>query len=219
MFCISDTGIGIPKDKLAVIFNKFTQIKGEVGSFNGTGLGLPIVKNLLSLYDAKIKVESEKNKGSKFYFTIELKQAKLKKIKKNKPLITEIIPSRYHIHIVEDNHINQIVTKKVLLNKGFRCSVSQNGWEAIENVKNHDYDLVLMDINMPGIDGIETAKRIKKVKPQLIIIALTASDDTVVKNKIYESGMSDLIIKPYDVQYFHQIILKNILNIKKHIVS
>jgi len=114
------------------------------------------------------------------------------------------------ILIVDDNKINQVVTKRILQNKGYQCDVAEDGLDAIDVLKENTYDLILMDINMPRIDGIETTRRIRETDKKTPIIALTAVEEDQVRDRIYEAGMNDFIIKPYDLAEFHQIILKNL---------
>ncbi|WP_282067861.1 response regulator [Olleya namhaensis] len=116
------------------------------------------------------------------------------------------------ILIVDDNRINQIVTKKMLDKEDVICAVASNGDDAIAMIKTNAYDAVLMDINMPGKDGIETTKEIRQFNTTLPIIALTAVEIEEARSIIFNSGMTDFVVKPYDVKKFKQVIIKHIIN-------
>ena len=119
--------------------------------------------------------------------------------------------SQKSILIVEDNHINQLVTKKILEKEGVYCEIAENGEEAISMVKANSYDLVLMDINMPIKNGIEASQGIRTFNTTIPIIALTAVEVEEIRYRIFECGMNDIIVKPYDVAKFRQTIAKNLL--------
>ena len=214
-FTIKDTGIGIAKDKHESVFDEFSQVDSLNYNGNGSGLGLPIVKKLLALSNSKIILESNLGEGSIFTFTLTFEV--LEKVLKNNSFIKfdDSILKDKEILIVEDNRINQIVTQKILEQKGIICSIAENGNEAIEKIKQNDYDLVLMDINMPVKNGIEASKEIRKFNKTIPIIALTAVEIEEMRNNIYMSGMNDIIVKPYDISKFIDALIKNIsLNMK-----
>ncbi len=214
-FTIKDTGIGIAKNKHDSVFDEFTQVDSLSYSGNGSGLGLPIVKKLLALSNSEIHLESELGKGAIFSFTLIFEV--LEKAIQDDLLIkfdVSILKDK-KILIVEDNRINQIVTRKILEQKDIICSIAENGEEAIEKIKQNDYDLVLMDINMPVKNGIEASKEIRKFNKTIPIIALTAVEIEEMRNNIYMSGMNDIVVKPYDISKFMDVIIKNIsLNMK-----
>ena len=114
------------------------------------------------------------------------------------------------ILIVEDNRINQMVTKKILQKSNAICSIAENGEEAVRMAKESGYDLILMDINMPKKNGMEAAREIRTFNTHIPILALTAVEVEEMRHQIYESGMNDIIVKPYDITKFTQTILKNI---------
>lgn len=211
-FEIKDDGPGIPASKRKMIFEEFSQLDNSNYNYQGTGLGLPIVKRLLKLFNSKIKLESKEGEGSAFSFCINFKiDNTVQKI------ITEIQDTysfeesgKKRILIVDDNRINQVVTRRILEKKDLECEVAGDGHQAIEKVKKEHFDLILMDVNMPGISGLEASKEIRKFNSEIPILALTAVEVEEIRDEIQTAGMSDIIIKPYDVQQFYQIVFKNL---------
>ncbi|MFD2561159.1 ATP-binding protein [Aquimarina rubra] len=210
-FEIKDDGRGIPFDKQEIIFDKFSQADSKDHT-TGTGLGLHIVKNLVNLHGGDIKIKSSPGEGATFYFTIpfEIDSSIQEKNQINNaqdyiPLLNE---KDYKILIVEDNKINQIVTKNVLKTKGYNSEIADDGLIAIEMVKKNEYDLILMDLNMPNMGGMESTKNIREFNYDIPIIALTASDtnDTVQAILHPDSGFNDFLRKPYkNEEFFHKI--------------
>lgn len=194
---VSDTGIGIKEKDLQKIFENFVQIERKQGDYQGTGLGLPIVKKLVTLFGGNINVESVENKGTKFSFTIELEY--LNEMPRDNIFNEEnnSMEKELKILIVEDNKINQIVTKKIIERKNYSCTIAESGYEALELLKSNAFDVILMDINMPVIDGYETSKLIRELGIQTPIIALTAFERSEVEIKAKQFGISDVIIKPF----------------------
>ena len=213
LFEIKDNGEGIGKEKQKAIFENFTQGSTQINrKFGGTGLGLSIVKNLLSLLNSEIELESDLGKGSTFTFelqfeaeTLETKPAEPVAPSKDIVLTNDIMKDK-NILIVEDNKINQMITRKILEKNKVICDVADNGTIAIEKVQNNEFDLILMDIHMPGISGIEATIEIRKFNPDIPIIALTAVtlDDNL--DEFYMNGFNDIIPKPYKTEeFFHKI--------------
>ena len=212
-FVIEDDGPGIPKDKQQQIFEKFSQLDRNYNhEYQGTGLGLSITKNLLNVFGSSIELESEEDKGSKFSFeiTFEIDQSKQEEFDVNNiNQIVELQEGR-RILIAEDNKINQIVTKNILTKEGYDCHIVENGQLAVEAVKFEKFDLVLMDLNMPVMNGDEATVEIRKFDSEIPIVALTASVIEEVEERLMHAGMSDIIIKPYDNYEFFQIITKHL---------
>ena len=211
-YIIKDDGVGIPKDKQATIFDNFSQVKNNTSEYQGTGLGLSIVKKLIDLYNSKITIVSEEGQGSEFSFVLVTKRTKqhtveTPQLNKYKDIGTT---TKLNILIVDDNKINRIVTKNILDKKGYTSDVAVNGLEAIDAVKNNIYDLVLMDVNMPEMGGLEATENIRKFNTSTPIVALTAVEDKEMITEAKESGMNDLIVKPYDTHVFYQTIIKNV---------
>lgn len=209
-FSIEDDGIGIPIDKQDSVFEKFVQLRPIEKNYQGTGLGLSIVKQLLALFDSDITLKSEENNGTEFTFTIVLEESCESSLKSANTPIKNVDTIEKSILIVDDNKINRVITKRILQTKGYICDVAEDGIEAIDKLKGTQYDLILMDINMPKIDGIETTKRIRETNKVTPIVALTAVEEDQIKDRIRDAGMNDFIIKPYDLAEFHQIVLKNL---------
>ncbi|OAB80062.1 hypothetical protein ULVI_04795 [Cochleicola gelatinilyticus] len=210
-FYVKDTGIGIPKEKQDTIFEEFSQANSVNYNYQGTGLGLPIVKKLLSLSNSEIALESEPGMGSLFSFSLTYDVNQKVAVESGGPTLLDyatLVAKR--ILIVDDNRINQTVTKKILEKNNMICSIAENGEQAIHSVRENEYDLVLMDINMPLKNGMEATREIREFNTKIPIVALTAVEVEEMRNKIFDSGMNDIIVKPYDVKKFIQTILKNI---------
>lgn len=209
-FYIRDTGMGIPKEKQDSIFEEFSQLKDTNSEYRGTGLGLPIVKKLLKLSNSEIHLQSEYGKGSMFTFTLDFGVAE----EQIQAVATSALDPNSlkgkRVLIVEDNRINQTVTKKILEKNKIDCVIAENGLQAVECVRKDIFDLVLMDINMPIMNGMEATKEIRTFNKNIPIVALTAVEVEEMRLEIMNSGMNDIVVKPYDVTKFIQIILKNI---------
>lgn len=209
-FYVKDTGIGIPKEKQETIFEEFSQANSVNYNYQGTGLGLPIVKKLLALSNSEISLESEPGMGSLFSFSLKYQVNQKVEVQTGPTLIDYATLVAKRILIVDDNRINQTVTKKILEKNNMICSIAENGEQAIHSVRENEYDLVLMDINMPLKNGMEATREIREFNTEIPIVALTAVEVEEMRFKIYDSGMNDIIVKPYDVKKFIQTILKNI---------
>ena len=211
-FSVKDNGLGISKEKQKDIFNEFTQDSGSA-KFQGTGLGLSIVKRLLDLHDAPIDLKSKKNQGTEFKFSILYDIAKEEELKiETKETIIDKTLDGGHVLVVDDNKINRLVTKKVLERSNFVCSTAENGKIATEMIENEVFDLVLMDLNMPVMDGFEATAHVRKFNKTIPIIALTATDLSQIEGNIYDKGFTDLIIKPYKDDDFIEVVKKNFLD-------
>lgn len=215
-FEVEDNGIGIPKEKHESIFDEFSQLDDLQSENKGTGLGLPIVRKLLNKMGSDIALKSEPGQGSIFTFTIEFAEATLlqvigKREAKNSKSDSELTNLKdLRILIVDDNKINRLVTRRVLENQNATTFEAQNGEEALERARKHHFDMILMDINMPGMNGYETTKAIRVFDKSTPIIALTAAEASYVKQKVKESGMNDVITKPYNLKKFSDVIAKEI---------
>ncbi len=212
-FEVIDTGIGIPADKLENIFESFTQASADTTrKYGGTGLGLTITKRLLQLMGSEIKVSSEPGKGSTFYFSLSFKNSS-KLLKQEAPgegyqklkALTGI-----RLLIAEDNPINVILAKQFMKQWDVECDIAENGEIALMLVKTNNYDMVLMDLQMPEMDGYKTTQEIRKLPEQkyqlLPIIALTASAMLDIKDHAFTVGMNDYLSKPFNPNELHRKI-------------
>ncbi len=211
-FAVIDTGIGISQDELIKIFDSFSQASSDTTrKFGGTGLGLAITKRLLDLQKSKIEVESTPGKGANFFFDLGFGISSRQTEKEVKSNIDQIVPDNLketHILLAEDNPMNVLVARKFLLKWDVILDVANNGKIAVEKALACDYDLVLMDLEMPVMDGYQAATEIKKKKPDLPIIALTASATTDVQEKVFQIGMKHFITKPFNPNDLYNSILK-----------
>jgi signal transduction histidine kinase/ActR/RegA family two-component response regulator len=207
-FIVKDTGIGIPQDKQEKIFESFEQAtNGTVRRFGGTGLGLSIVKQLVEMQDGKVYVESKPGKGSDFHFRLSFLKAKKKYVKVEKPKEKtdkpEIIPKSGNgkkVLVVEDNLVNQMLVIKVLQKQGYETDVAENGRQAINKFVKADYDIILMDLQMPEMDGYEATiniRKLKSYKKDVPIIAMTAHTIKGEYERCLGIGMNDYISKPF----------------------
>lgn len=216
-FAVEDTGIGIPKEKFDHIFKSFTQAADNTTRlYGGTGLGLSITKNLVELHHSKIQLSSEVGVGSTFAFEIvfnlgQVIRPKTKAKIENNLSIKEGLENR-SILLAEDNKINQLVAKKILSKWKVKLDIANDGEEVLEYLEKQAYDVILMDIHMPRMDGYQATKAIRALdneKAKTPIIALTASDYSISEN-IRKSGMDDFLAKPFNPNELHNRICKAI---------
>jgi CheY-like chemotaxis protein/two-component sensor histidine kinase len=211
-FSVVDTGIGISKENQQLIFESFSQEDSSISrKFGGTGLGLAISKELIEMLGGTIQLDSEKGKGSRFYFSLPLDIGNIENIKtleldEDKKLDL----SNVKILIAEDHKINQFYIKSVLANWNNIPDIAENGLEAIEMVKIKAYDIVFMDKEMPEMSGIE-ATRIMRTQLNVIIpiIALTAATLPETLEELRQSGITDIVIKPFQPNDLLATILKH----------
>jgi signal transduction histidine kinase/CheY-like chemotaxis protein len=209
-FEIVDTGIGIPEDKLQSVFESFSQGSIEVNrKYGGTGLGLTIVKKLIELLGGEIKLKSEVGKGSTFTFKLNFKINKepLEAIEEAKAYSDKQLKHK-SILLIEDNKINQMITRKMLENKAIGCEIIDNGEDAVELLKVKSFDMILMDVHLPGINGTTATKLIREFDKTTPIIALTAISLDENRDMLLSYGMNDVITKPFVPDEFYSIIAK-----------
>lgn len=208
-FAVKDTGIGIPQNKIASIFDNFQQATSSTSRlYGGTGLGLAIVKQLVEAQSGSIQVESKINLGSTFSFTLSF-------LKTNTKTESETIFAKLDsgiknikVLVVEDIVLNQLLMKTILDDFGFECDIADNGKIAIEKLKNNAYDIILMDLQMPEMNGFEATAYIRNTMNYMIpIIALTADVTTVDLKKCKALGMNDYIAKPVDEKLLYNKIV------------
>lgn len=212
-FEVSDNGIGIPQDKLSYIFETFTQAKPDVSrKYGGTGLGLAITKKLLDLHGSEIIVNSREGEGATFSFSIRFGKV----LAEPDILVPEITGSfaGKRILVVDDSDVNLLIARRLLGKWGFDLDFASDGQGAIEKIVANTYDLVFMDIRMPGMDGFETTALIREMPGDYFknvpIIALTASTLADEYVKFEASGMNGHILKPFKPEEIRNIISVNI---------
>ena len=207
-FSVEDTGIGIAQEGMGSLFQSFSQIDPSISrKYGGTGLGLAISKRLVEFMGGRIWAESDPGKGSIFHFTIIVKAAQRNQIislKSHEQSLSIPLKDRQRpikVLLAEDNLINQKVALKMLRKIGLEADLAANGQEVLSALEHELYDLVLMDVQMPEMDGIEAAKRIREKWPKVPkIIALTAFALEGDREKCIEAGMDDYISKPIQIQ-------------------
>jgi PAS domain S-box-containing protein len=212
-FAVTDTGIGIKAEKLAYIFDRFTQAESDTTrKYGGTGLGLAITKRLLEMQGSQIGVDSRPGEGSRFFFSLAFRKGDEDSPVRDRYAYTTTarLLDRVQLLLVEDNEINRKVATKFLNKWGIQPDYAHNGVQAIEKIREKEYDLILMDLQMPEMDGYEAARIIRETKAQqgIPIIALTASAMHDVAQKIFDAGMNDFVMKPFHPDDLYQKIAK-----------
>ncbi|MDP4716860.1 MAG: ATP-binding protein [Flavobacteriales bacterium] len=205
-FTVTDTGIGIDQEKLKTIFEFFSQEDNTITRrFGGTGLGLAISKSIAELLGGEIKVESEKNVGSTFKFSLTMPEAAEQE--KNVAVALSDLTGK-NVLIVEDNELNRFLAVTILKKWNANIHIAENGEEAVAAVKNKEIDIVLMDIQMPVMDGVAASIAIRnELNSNVPIIALTANALESEKEKCWQAGMNEYITKPYNPNYLLEKII------------
>lgn len=216
-FEVTDTGVGIPKEKIHHIFESFTQADESVTRrYGGTGLGLSIVKQLVELQEGELYVNSVESKGTKFTFIIPYESGKIQDLVQPESSQNKDAPTHsfegVKVLLVEDNDINRLYALNIL--KKWKCEVdgAENGYIALEKLRSNEYDIILMDIQMPIMDGYEATKNIRSTFPEpknkIPIIALTANAIKGDNEKCLEIGMNDYLPKPFQPEDLYASISK-----------
>ena len=215
-FSVADSGVGIPEERKKELFQKFTQVDTSITrKFGGTGLGLAISKKLVNMMGGEIGVESKLGKGSKFWFTVRLKQCDSIPKEHKKPLPSKKVKIDHYtkradkkshkVLVVDDNVINQQILLSMLEKFGITAEAVNNGKEAVEALSTKPFDLVFMDIQMPVMDGMEATRQIRSgdspvINPDITIIALTAHAFKEEVEKFFQCGMDDHLAKPVTLE-------------------
>ena len=212
-FSITDTGIGIPENKLEDIFGAFQQATSDTSLlFGGTALGLTIVKQLVENQGGTLIVTSKIGEGSNFSFVLDFKKTEIDKATKPDTEITPTIKN-LKILVVEDVNLNQLLIRIILEDFGIEVDLADNGMIAIEKLQINNYDIILMDLQMPEMNGFEATEYIRnKMNSQIPIIALTADVTTMDVEKCKANGMNDYISKPIDEKLLYKKIIKYLPN-------
>ncbi len=205
-FSVRDTGIGIPAEKQDKIFDSFSQADGSTTRrYGGTGLGLSISRRLVTMMNGRLWLESEAGKGSTFHFTAEFG---LEPVAVNRSLATLHAPGEkesrpylpLHILVAEDNKVNQTLAKRLLEKQGHTVVVAGDGRQALQAFERERFDVILMDVQMPGMDGLEATAAIRAARSQIPIIAMTAHAMAGDRERCLAAGMDDYISKPIHVE-------------------
>ncbi len=214
-FTVTDTGIGIPKDRLEYVFEDFTQVDSSTARrYGGTGLGLPIARQLVRMMGGELQCKSEEGKGSSFWFTLPL----VRTVAPDLPVGVLDKPtwgarpkesSKYRVLVVEDNEVNRTVAVRLLAKAGCNVEAVDSGNDAVRLVSAGDYDLVLMDVNLPGMDGLVTTAEIRRTEPpgrRTPVIAMTARTLDGDREECLRAGMDDYISKPVTADELYRVI-------------
>ncbi len=212
-FEVTDTGIGIPAEVLGRLFERFSQAEGSTARrYGGSGLGLAISRQLVRLMGGDIAVESEPGKGSRFSFSVRCpREAGGRPVKRSAP--PPVIPaaSLARILVVEDNEVNQLLITRMLARRGHVVQLARDGEQALRRLEREQFDLVLMDVHLPGMDGVTATRRIRQMRPprgRMPIIALTADAMMGDRDRYLAAGMDDYISKPIDTEALHDAIAR-----------
>ena len=209
-FSITDTGIGIEANKMKVIFDRFTQAESDTTKkFGGTGLGLAICKKIIELQDSNIYVESEVGVGTHFYFDLEFDVVKeVQKVVDMSKDISELKLEGVKVLVVDDNDINLMVVKQFLNKWKVAYDDAKDGEQALKKIKKNKYDIILLDLQMPVMDGFTVSKEVRMMDQayykKLPIIALSASVSADITDRVIGAGMNDYLCKPFDPENLYQ---------------
>ncbi|HEX5668097.1 MAG TPA: ATP-binding protein, partial [Chitinophagaceae bacterium] len=208
-FSVADTGIGIPQNKMRQIFDSFTQADTETTrKYGGTGLGLAISKYLVNKMGGEISVDSEVDKGSCFHFSLNF-NVNAKKSYVNEASLKQLNGlDGLRVLLAEDNPVNMMVAKRFLLKWNLQVDEAVNGLEAVELYNTHKYDLLLIDLEMPEMDGNEVAAYIRKKDQEIPIVAFTAAVYDDMQADLLRKGFTEFIPKPFRPEDLHKKILQ-----------
>ncbi|MEW6765308.1 MAG: ATP-binding protein [Pseudomonadota bacterium] len=221
-FEVKDTGIGIPATRLPELFQPFTQVdSSHTRRYGGTGLGLAICRRLVESMTGTIGVESTPGKGTLFWFELPLRAMSEPALRMPAPVELPVSPpacelTGQHVLLVEDNPVNQMVARKILERLGLRVTVAPSGEAALEHTAAGAFDAVLMDCQMPGMDGLETTRRIRHQGANLPIIALTANATENDRQACMLAGMDDFLSKPFRAEVLQATLARWLVNPPPH---
>ncbi|OYX83756.1 MAG: hypothetical protein B7Y83_10425 [Flavobacteriales bacterium 32-34-25] len=206
-FNIEDNGAGIAEENQVKIFDKFVQVSRKEIDYQGTGLGLSIVKQLLELFNSTIYLKSELGKGTSFNFTIAFENDMLKTNSIINNINVDLSSNQiFNILVVDDNKINLLITQKTIEKFKYQCKAALSGQEALNVLDLERFDVILMDINMPIMNGFDTTRLIREKGIETPIIALTAFDKDEITEEAISAGFDDIISKPFDSRQLYKVI-------------
>ncbi len=216
-FMVVDTGIGIPKEKQNEIFASFTQADVDTTrKYGGTGLGLSISRELVSMFNSELQLESSAGKGSVFQFTVEWNINTQRKMYINEEKGKDLRQlDGTKILLAEDNPVNMAIAKRFLKKWGIELTEAVNGKLAVEEFKVNSFDLILLDLEMPEMDGVTALREIKKLNPEIPILAFTASAYDNMLADLLQKGFVDFIPKPFRPEDLHSKIAFHLQNAKR----
>ncbi len=206
-FKVVDQGPGIPKEKHREIFTEFTQVSAEKKNLEGIGLGLSIVKNLVELLGSNINIDSEIGKGTTFYFDLVAPIIVQPELNENKAQNASNMAHK-RILLIEDNEINKMVVTKFLSNQEVKLDIASEGNQGLALYKENEYDILLVDINIPGMNGFDITREIRKTNREIPIIAVTASELKEIQCLADTVGITDILIKPFNKETLIDMLQK-----------
>lgn len=209
-FSIIDTGIGVSYNKQKDIFKSFVQANDNTSTlYGGSGLGLYISKELIKIHGSNLEIESEEGKGAKFWFEISYKHSNVKLIDDHN-YESKTDPIDIRVLVAEDNNLNALLLKKLFKKWNVDYTIAKNGQELLDIYKNEDFDLILMDLQMPVLGGYETTMQIRKmsdnIKSVIPIVALTAFTEVEVKDKTKRYKMNGYLSKPLNIKELYGVL-------------
>jgi CheY-like chemotaxis protein/anti-sigma regulatory factor (Ser/Thr protein kinase) len=208
-FIVRDTGIGIPANKHKEIFESFTQADVDTTrKYGGTGLGLSITKKLINKFGNELKLESEVGKGSTFHFTLDMPINENRRVYINEDRARNLIPLEgIKVLMAEDNKVNMAIACRFMRKWGLSVTEAFNGKEAVEKFSPGKYDLLLIDLEMPEMDGASALREIRKIDPNIPVIAFTAAVYDNMHNDLLQKGFTDFVHKPFRPDELHGKIM------------
>lgn len=216
-FAVEDTGIGIPANRMHEIFESFTQADvNTTRKYGGTGLGLTIVRDLLKMFNSELKVKSEEGKGSRFEFMLELQvEGNVQMYISDKQKVNLLPMDGVKVLIAEDNAVNLAIVKRFLVKWGIHVVSAVNGREALDRYREEHFNLILLDLEMPEMDGAGALREIRRSDADTPVMAFTAAVYENIQADLYSKGFDDYIHKPFRPEELHRKIQQLVFNRKR----